>query len=325
MVSKNIKSPLLSKYLSAYKKDPRSRVFAPLAELYRELGEVEKALDILKNGIKLHPTYNMGYLGMAKCYFDLGDYNLSYTTLRPLVALTRDNIHIQKLFAKSCLELGYKEEALETYKFLLFLNPKDVESAENVKVIEANLDNICVLEEESEIGPNDFNDSPIDNEELDIDDWIQVSFSDKEVENENVDEENWSVSNPSEEISVIPTNDSSKETPVITHTLVDLYCAQGHIDKGIEILKKILELNPEDQRTQQKLTETQKLLSSIEKTENLEEAVKDDHSNLMDFFDQEIGNKIRVEEDGKIVNDVHALAEKFLEKIKEKAYIYKTS
>ncbi len=325
MVSKKIKSPLLSKYMSAYKKDPRSRVFAPLAELYRELGEVEQALEILKNGIKLHPTYNMGYLGMAKCYFDLGDYNLSYTTLRPLVALTRDNIHIQKLFAKSCLELGYKEEALETYKFLLFLNPKDIESAENVKVIETSIENICILEEESKLSQNDLTNDKIDNEELNIDDWIQVSFSDKEVEHENKEEENWSVSNPSEEISVIPTKSPTKETPVITHTLVDLYCAQGHIDKGIEILKKILELNPEDQRTQQKLVETQKLLSTIEKTENLEENVKDDHSNLMDFFDQEIGNKIKNEEDNKIVNDIEALAGIFLEKIKEKAYLYKTS
>ena len=32
------------------------------------------------------------------------------------------------------------------------------------------------------------------------------------------------------------------EAPIITHTLVDLYCKQGHIDKAKEILENILEL-----------------------------------------------------------------------------------
>ena len=48
--------------------------------------------------------------------------------------------------------------------------------------------------------------------------------------------------------------------PVITHTLVDLYCAQGHLEKATEILEKILLLNPEDVNTQIKLKEIKQLM-----------------------------------------------------------------
>ncbi len=118
-------SPLFLKYQNDFEKNPRSRVFAPLAEAYRKLGMTDKAMEILSNGIRFHPTYTMGYLGLAFCYFDLKQFNLAYSTLRPLLESSRDNIRLQKLFSEICIELGKKEEALETLKYLLFINPID--------------------------------------------------------------------------------------------------------------------------------------------------------------------------------------------------------
>ena len=110
-------SPLFLKYQADYEKNPRSRVFAPLAETYRKLGMTDKAMEILSQGIRFHPNYVMGYLGLAFCYFDLRQYSLAYNTLKPLIETSRNNIRLQKLFAEICLELGYKEEALDTFKY----------------------------------------------------------------------------------------------------------------------------------------------------------------------------------------------------------------
>ena len=48
MVGQISSSPLLLKYLKTLEEDPASRVFAPLGETYRRLGQVEKAVEVLK-------------------------------------------------------------------------------------------------------------------------------------------------------------------------------------------------------------------------------------------------------------------------------------
>jgi tetratricopeptide (TPR) repeat protein len=185
-------SPLFLKYQSEYEKNPRSRVFAPLAETYRKLGMTDKAMEILAQGIRFHPTYVMGYLGLAFCYFDIKQYNLSYSTLRPLVESNRDNIRLQKLFADICLQLNHKEEALETYKYLLFINPRDKEIAAQVTMLENLLESqyrpthkpIYIPEEELK---SDYKSSPTFDVEklqekpksdaLDFDDWLALDLS----------------------------------------------------------------------------------------------------------------------------------------------------
>src|SRR5690606_26238009 len=100
-------------------------VFAPLAETYRKLGMYEEAFKILRRGINLHPSYTLGYIVLANCYFDKGQFELAYNVLRPHVDNNLENLSLQKLFSKLCEQLGYLEEALQTYKYLLLLNPSD--------------------------------------------------------------------------------------------------------------------------------------------------------------------------------------------------------
>lgn len=46
--------------------NPRSQIFAALAEAYRKLGDLKSALDACNDGIKLHPDYGSAYLVLAK-------------------------------------------------------------------------------------------------------------------------------------------------------------------------------------------------------------------------------------------------------------------
>lgn len=337
-------SPLFLKYQADYEKNPRSRVFAPLAETYRKLGMTDKAMEILSQGIRFHPTYVMGYLGLAFCYYDLKQYSLAYNTLRPLVESNRDNIRLQKLFAEICLELGYREESLDTYKYLLFINPRDREVAMQVATLESLIEEqykpvhqpIYIPESEfkSEKKENShqlFDIDKLDNKPLaskaDFDDWMAVDLSreQKEVKSEDpyefwnlkkgdtpvdlsLETETKVETKPSEEITYKisdaktateprvelnfddDTSDEAEEeneieepkkessakpaVPLVTHTLVDLYCGQGHIEKALEVLEKILILNPTDERTINKIKEIKALMGPYEEEQPKSVAIK---------------------------------------------------
>lgn len=318
-------SPLFLKYQNEYEKNPRSRVFAPLAETYRKLGMTDKAMEILSQGIRFHPTYVMGYLGLAFCYFDLKQFNLAYSTLRPLVESNRDNIRLQKLFADICLELNHKEEALETFKYLLFINPRDREVAAQVTMLENLIESQYrpvhkpifipeneLIDKEETIQKKETELFNLDNldvvpqaDKQDFDDWLALDLS-KDSKKISTDEEKfdlWNLKkvsgtleekkplfkNASDERSFevknepksaeknipptstsfaptldLDTNEDSPavvtEAPLVTHTLVDLYCGQGHIEKALEVLEKILALNPQDKRTINKIAEIKALM-----------------------------------------------------------------
>jgi len=283
------RTSLLTKYTLLYEKKPKSRVFAPLAETYRKLGMLDESFRILKEGIRNHPSYTLGYIVLANCYFDIQNYEMSYNTIRPFVEKNLENITLQKLFAKTCINLGYLEEALQTFKYLLLMNPKDANTADQIKLLEDDLLVNHDYEQEVEIvhkSEDHFNE----------DNWVQVDFSKNQNSIPHDEFEDWKVTKKSplesfkEEVKtknikidehklddkfffeeydqdaedvLLPENNEAvsgiealeKSSPIITHTLVDLYCEQGHTDKAIQILENILELHPADEVSRRRLNE----------------------------------------------------------------------
>jgi tetratricopeptide (TPR) repeat protein len=169
---------LFEKYNKMYEANPLSTVFAPLAECFRKMGRKDKALSILRVGIKNHPDYLLGYLGLAQCYFDLEQFNLAYNTLRPLIEKNRENIRLQRLFAKICDKTNHEVEALEAYKFLLFLNPKDSDAAFNVRNLE---DPLLKKLEEKKVEPKSQNQFLFSDSDSDENKWETVSFQKMEI------------------------------------------------------------------------------------------------------------------------------------------------
>jgi tetratricopeptide (TPR) repeat protein len=319
------------------------------------------------------------------------------------VESNRDNLRLQKLFSDVCLELGKKEEALETLKYLLFINPRDKNIAELVLRIEKEVDDkykpqhrpISIPAEEltTEIEaspkPGLFDLDKLNNStsatKSDFDDWItydlnleskSVNTSTSSSSTQFTNHDHWSVikgdeghaipitkdednKNEEEEEEIrsyhvhldVATEISSEEkayvedrTPMVTHTLVDLYCGQGHIEKALDVLEKILLLNPKDQKTISKIKEIQALSPPVEELEEAEkvhdELMKKTESSindpiedvteeegrryLMSLIDEKLGPIEIVEKD--IVNQRAKLIEEklsvFLKKIQKRALDY---
>lgn len=326
MSKKQKTSSLLAKYSALYERNPRSRVFAPLAEAHRKLGMVDEAFKILREGIKRHPSYVMGYVVLGHCYFDQQQYELAYNAVRPFVSENLENISLQKLFAQICINLGYLEEALQTFKYLLLINPKDEYVAEQVKLLEDDLIAETITGTPG-VGDEGFSE--------DEDEWVQVDFNKRKDYSEPDESEAWSMEGPEAKLNSF-INDVQKEKlevqerfldddyyfedydnsesekepedaergesePIITHTLVDLYIRQGHTGKAIELLESIIDLHPEDQASQRKLeslkNKDQKALSlevGEEKAPDLANLVEEKVKSGKEKAKRELENKLNI-------------------------------
>lgn len=131
-----IKNPLIYTYLKKFQDDPKSRVFAPLAEAYRKAGLPDEAISIAQEGLIHHPNFVGGKVALARAFFDKKRYEEVISILSQVTIEVPDNIVAQRLFAESCLILGHLTRALDAYKMLLYLNPKDTEIARLIKELE---------------------------------------------------------------------------------------------------------------------------------------------------------------------------------------------
>jgi tetratricopeptide (TPR) repeat protein len=354
VVGKKNQSALLAKYFNMYKENPRSRVFAPLAESFRKLGMLDDAYKILKEGIRHHPSYTLGYIVLANCYYDEEKYELTYNTLRPIITQNADNISLQKIFAQACIHLGHLEEALDTFKYLLFMNPQDKFFAEQVKKLEddllvghkkLNLEQLIKAPEaqlthetptfDDDWVQVDFNKPPREKEKpllteekiesTDDDQWVmkKSGFTDHPIlKNEKVTErsleDDFYADEFEEEGNIDEVNASSisSETPIVSHTLIDLYCAQHYYDKAIEILEKILELNPNDIASVKKLQKVKelKLENAGSKADTTEQA---GHDELITIIENQVKAKSPKE------LKLQETFEKFGKLLKEKAQHYR--
>lgn len=129
-------SPQIYEYLRKYQEDPNSRVFAPLAEAYRKAGLVDEAIEIAREGLRIHPAFIGGRVALGRALFDKRLYQEVTDELMPVVKDVPDNLVAQRLIAESCLILGRPAEALAAYKMLLYFSPNDAETAKLVQELE---------------------------------------------------------------------------------------------------------------------------------------------------------------------------------------------
>jgi len=129
--------PLIYSYLRKYQEDPSSRVFAPLAEAYRKAGLVTEAIEIAREGLRVHPHFIGGRVALARALFDKKLYSEVVDELSSIVQDVPDNLVAQRLLAESCLMLGRVAEALSAFKMFLYFSPQDSETAKIVQELEA--------------------------------------------------------------------------------------------------------------------------------------------------------------------------------------------
>ena len=129
-------SPLIKRYLRIYKKDPKSKVFALLADLYRKQGDREKAFALCKKGIKEHPQFALGHIALGMILLEMGKLEMAAESLEKAIDLSPENIHAYKLLGQIWLKLKNPEKTLHAYKMVLFLDPGNEKVGNIIKKLE---------------------------------------------------------------------------------------------------------------------------------------------------------------------------------------------
>ena len=116
-----------------YERNPRSRIFAPLAEAYRKMGMLDEALRACATGVSFHPDFAGGRVTYAKCWIDRGEHAKALEQLEQAAQLSPDNLLAHSLMGETLLALRRPKDALKAFKMALFLNPRDERARQAVR------------------------------------------------------------------------------------------------------------------------------------------------------------------------------------------------
>lgn len=114
---------IIEKYRGVLKKTPDSQVFAPLAEAYRENGELELAEKVCKEGLRKHPTHTSAWVILAKILKDKKNWDEGIKALNQALKLSGSNILAHQLLGEIHLEKRDTTAAIKSFKMVLLLNP----------------------------------------------------------------------------------------------------------------------------------------------------------------------------------------------------------
>jgi tetratricopeptide (TPR) repeat protein len=131
-----ISAETIAQYEKLLAKDPGSRVFAALADALREIGQIQKAEILAREGLRRHPEYVGGYLCLSRVLLQTRRADAAEPLLSKAVQLAPENILAYQLLGQCFLELKKPEEALRAHKMVLFLNPMSEKSREAVLRLE---------------------------------------------------------------------------------------------------------------------------------------------------------------------------------------------
>lgn len=270
--------PHFAEYLRRFREDPKSRVFAPLAEAYRRMGKVDEAIQICKEGLSYHSDFHGGRVALAKCYLDKKKYVEAKEELERVIMTAPENLMAQRLLGDTFLMLHQRKDALHSYKMALLLAPQDVALSEKVYTLEKSVasfsEGVDLLgsfdESEASISKTVqakvlthetaapmIGDSGSDLDSIEQSDLANVfSGAGLQVEDEpapdpvtesrinqilgfSEEDETQSESFHIESVARVFGEEPQDNQGLTTETLGDLYYSQGQFDKALRIFEKI--------------------------------------------------------------------------------------
>lgn len=121
-------------------KDPKSKLFVPLAEEYKKTGDLEMAIYVLTEGLKNNPGYITARSFLGRILLEKGDLAGSRQELEEVVKAIPDNLMAQRKLGDLYILQDKPSEALKHYKSVLALNPRDEGIVSMISDLEAGRD-----------------------------------------------------------------------------------------------------------------------------------------------------------------------------------------
>src|SRR5688572_19422739 len=101
----------IAKLESRWRENPQGLTFAPLAEAYRKMRNIPRALEILTEGLGRHPDYIPASIVLGRCQLDLGNDAQAEAAFARVLELDDENVIALKALAEIAERQGRLDEA----------------------------------------------------------------------------------------------------------------------------------------------------------------------------------------------------------------------
>lgn len=127
----------IAKLTERIAKDPKSKLFVPLAEEYKKAGDMEMALHVLSEGLKNNPGYVTAKSFLGRLLIEKGNLAGAKKEFEEVVKAIPDNLLAQRKLGDINALQGNTAGALAHYKAALALTPKDEEISSLIADLQA--------------------------------------------------------------------------------------------------------------------------------------------------------------------------------------------
>lgn len=117
----------IAKLTERIEKDPKSKLFVPLAEEYKKAGDMEMAIHVLTEGLKNNPGYVTAKAFLGRLLFEKGDLAAAKKEFDEVVRAIPDNLLAQRKLGDIFALQEENVTAISHYSIVLSLNPGDEE------------------------------------------------------------------------------------------------------------------------------------------------------------------------------------------------------
>lgn len=224
----------IAKYEARLASEPRSRVFAQLADAYRKAGRLDEAIRSCRSGLRDHPTYASARMVLGRALVEKGQLQEAEKELGIVLELSPGNVVAHRLLGDLAAAQGKRDAARERYETVLQLTPLDREVQEAL----ARLKQEVPAPPPAAPGPPVPPPSEI---------TAAATQTDGEPEHPRISSEGA----PDNQAVPSPT------LGLATETLADLYAKQGFGERAVEIYRELLRQDPARADLRQKLEQLQ--------------------------------------------------------------------
>mgnify|MGYP001185295142 FL=1 len=112
-------------YSKILKRDRNSFLYLPLASIYYHKGQIEKAITTLQNGLSVHSSYVTAKYYLAFLYRENGELDKAVEMFKKVASASKDHYGVHKALVSHYLEKKDEKNALLELKKLARIVPSD--------------------------------------------------------------------------------------------------------------------------------------------------------------------------------------------------------
>lgn len=240
----------IAKLEALYAEHPEGRVFTHLAEACRKAGDLDRAREVLTEGIERYPEYSSAHVVLGRVLMDLEQHDEARAEFRRVLELDNHNLVAHRSLGDIARLEGRTEDALEHYHELLELEPSDHEVG-------------AIVSEMSEGPAVPASDAGEPSEE---DEWALTGDLESEGGATEVPdaEDRPAEASPADSDAAAEVAAGEVEEPeaegeegvdVMTETIAQVYARQGLYDRAADVYRELVRGRPDDPELRERLAE----------------------------------------------------------------------